>query len=167
MEGNSSVGRAENQDADKAQELATLFKRQGHFDKLKHKILTNKIEPIPTEREKKQNIISYYDEDDETSNTKVEFEVEELIKLKVKQIVQDMVEKDSDLVFKNRGTNTALIESKIFKDDYNELSLGQNAINLNQYIHNALTDPDLIDEILHIVEPQINAEDLSINASNS
>ncbi|CCH61006.1 hypothetical protein TBLA_0D05120 [Henningerozyma blattae CBS 6284] len=119
------------QNIDPAQQLVIDFKRQGHFDKLKNQILSNNIE-------NDQNI-------------------QDLIKLKIIEIVNQMVSKDESLIFKNRGINSALIESKIIKDDYKLLQNNETEndstknIDLNKFINDSLNDSTLYDEILQIL----------------
>ncbi|EDO16443.1 hypothetical protein Kpol_1066p7 [Vanderwaltozyma polyspora DSM 70294] len=110
-------------EVDKAQEAVERFKRQGYFDKIKQDILNKQL----------------YEE----SN----LSVQEMIRDKVGKIVKDMVSEDENLIFKNRGSTSALIEAQIFKDGYKKLQEGENGIKLDEYIDNSLSDKILLEDI--------------------
>lgn len=107
---------------DEARRLADEFKRKGYFDKLKHDILT-------------QN----YETADEP--------VEQAIKNNVAAVVRQMVVEDENLIFRNRGSTSALIEAQLFKQGYRKLGEGKNGIQLEEYLNTTLKDPQLIQDI--------------------
>ncbi|CCE64757.1 hypothetical protein TPHA_0I02560 [Tetrapisispora phaffii CBS 4417] len=116
-------------DTDKAQELADLFKKHGYFDKLKQDILNKRIE-----------------------NGEQSAQLQELVKLKVAQIVNEMVNSNEDLIFKNRGSTTALIEGQIVKDGYAKLNTGENGINLTEVIEESMSSEDMKNDIFKVLE---------------
>ncbi|CCD23498.1 Shg1p NDAI_0B04630 [Naumovozyma dairenensis CBS 421] len=127
-----------NVQTDPAKEFAEAFKKQGYFDQLKREILS-------------KNWKSNNDDDDGT-NTTTSVTVEQTIKNKVADSVKDMVDKDPNLIFKNRGTTSALIEAQLFKDDYKKLSEGDNKILLTDFIQQTLNDQELTDGIISKLE---------------
>lgn len=114
---------------DEARRLADEFKRQGHFDRLKHGILSQQLQQG----------------DASTS-------VEQIIRAKVNALVRNMVAEDENLIFKNRGSTSALIESQIFKDGYQELSQGDDGLNVEEYIQEKLNEAALRDEVREKLE---------------
>lgn len=109
---------------DEAKKLADEFKREGHFDKLKQQILSQELKPGVAETT-----------------------IEQIIKRKVETIVKDMVVDDENLVFKNRGSTSALIESQLFKDNYKKLSEGDDGFNVDEYIQEQLNDTVLRSQV--------------------
>lgn len=114
---------------DEAKRLADEFKKEGHFDKLKQKILSQEL-----------------------NNGDAETPVEQIIRHKVDSIVKGMVADDENLVFKNRGSTSALIESQLFKDNYKKLSEGTDGLNLDEYIQEQLNDGLLRSQIKETLE---------------
>ncbi|KAH9200056.1 complex proteins associated with Set1p component shg1-domain-containing protein [Zygosaccharomyces rouxii] len=89
--------------ADDARKLADEFKREGYFDQLKRDILTQK-----------------HDND--------ELPLEQSIRNNVASVVRKMVTDDENLIFKNRGSTSALIEAQLFKQGYKRLGEGEDGI---------------------------------------
>ncbi|CCF57427.1 hypothetical protein KAFR_0C04370 [Kazachstania africana CBS 2517] len=116
------------QDTDEAYLLAEKFKKQGYFDKLKQDILTESIDG----------------NGDET--------LEKKIKETVTDIVKNMVNEEEELIFKNRGTTSALIESKILMDNYKMLSENKEPLNVEKTIKEALQNANLSDDIKATLE---------------
>ncbi|AMD19311.1 HBR410Wp [Eremothecium sinecaudum] len=120
---------------DPAIALAELFKRKGHLDKLKQSILTDSI-----------------------NNDNIDQNLETLIRTGVKNLIKDMVLKDENLIFKNRGSTSAILEAQLFKSGYNVLNNGETDI--DKIIENRLNDKELENQIKSILhEMQENKED--------
>ncbi|QLL33902.1 hypothetical protein HG536_0F02270 [Torulaspora globosa] len=124
---------AMNSNIDEAKKLADEFKREGYFDKLKQKILSQEL-----------------------NNGEAETTIEQIIRHKVDTIVKGMVADDENLVFKNRGSTSALIESQLFKDNYKKLSEGNGALNVDEYIQEQLNDKLLRSHIKEKLEALAN-----------
>ena len=118
--------------SDEARRLADEFKKEGHFDKLKHDILSQEL---------KQG---------ESSTS-----VEQTIRAKVNALVRAMVAEDENLIFKNRGSTSALIESQIFKDGYKARSQGEGGLNVEEYIQEKLNEPALQDHVREKIEEMV------------
>lgn len=88
-----------NNEYDPAKELTDNFKKKGHFDKIKQEIVVKELSK------------------DGNGGT-----VEQFVKQRVTQIVNGMVKNDETLIFKNRGSTSALIEAQLFKDGYEKLN---------------------------------------------
>ena len=66
-----------------------------------------------------------------------------------------MVKQDEELISKNRGLTSALIESQLVKDNYSKLNSkndksnddGAKKFELDVYIHSKLQDPKLLEMI--------------------
>ncbi|SMN19253.1 similar to Saccharomyces cerevisiae YBR258C SHG1 Subunit of the COMPASS (Set1C) complex [Maudiozyma saulgeensis] len=114
-----------------AQKLAEQFKKHGYLDRLKKEILSSKLE-----------------QDTDSADTKT---FEDSVKEQVKSMVKEMVREDENLIFKNRGTTTALIESKMLKD-YKLLEDNQSGIDIKNYIEEKLKNPKMHDDIRKNVE---------------
>lgn len=108
--------------ADKARDLADLFKMEGHFDKLKESILSRSA--------------------DDAGNS-----VAQLIRNEVSTVVRGMVLEDENLIFKNRGSTSALIESRLLKGSYEKLGHIYQGRNVEEYVQAALHDPNLLQQI--------------------
>lgn len=117
------------QGKDEAKELAELFKKQGYFDKLKNDILSKDI----TQEE-----------------SKVKFD--ELVKEEVANAVKEMVNRDENLIFKNRGTTSALIETQFLKDDYNMLNENGKGIDIEEFIKENVSDIEIRQDILKVLQ---------------
>ncbi|GAV47375.1 hypothetical protein ZYGR_0H02160 [Zygosaccharomyces rouxii] len=104
--------------ADDARKLADEFKREGYFDQLKRDILTQK-----------------HDND--------ELPLEQSIRNNVASVVRKMVTDDENLIFKNRGSTSALIEAQLFKQGYKRLGEGEDGIQLEEYLNKVLNDSEL------------------------
>lgn len=107
---------------DPAQQIADQFKLKGHLDKIKKDILTKDVT---------------------AQNTSME----ELIKRIVSDMVKQMVEKDEELIFKNRASTSAELESRITKNYYSLLDKSNKQISLNGYINYNIQDPKLKESI--------------------
>lgn len=118
---------------DEARKLADEFKKEGHFDRLKHDILSQPLHQ------------------DDSSST-----VEQAVRAKVNAVVKRMVEEDENLIFKNRGTTSALIESQIFKDGYKDLSEGNDGLNVEEYIQEKLNEPALRDQLKERLDEMVS-----------
>lgn len=88
-----------NNEYDPAKELTDNFKKKGYFDKIKQEIVVKELSK------------------DGNGGT-----VEQFVKQRVAQIVNGMVKNDETLIFKNRGSTSALIEAQLFKDGYEKLN---------------------------------------------
>lgn len=110
-----------------AVKLAELFKKQGHLDKLKNEILRSKLANS---------------EDSEDSQT-----FEETVKKAVAETVKQMVSEDESMIFKNRGTTSALIETRVLKDEYAVLKNDQSGTDIQKFISENLRDGKLKEEI--------------------
>ncbi|GAV52387.1 hypothetical protein ZYGR_0AG03780 [Zygosaccharomyces rouxii] len=108
--------------ADDARRLADEFKREGYFDQLKRDVLTQKHEND-------------------------ELPLEQSIRNNVADVVRKMVAEDENLIFKNRGSTSALIEAQLFKQGYKRLGEGENGIQLEEYLHKVLDDSELTQDI--------------------
>lgn len=120
---------------DEARKVADEFKKEGHFDKLKQDILSQELR-----------------------GGDVQGTIEQVIRDKVATVVKDMVAEDENLIFKNRGSTSALIESQIFKDGYKKLGEGQNGVNVEDYIHDTLNDPLLSSRIKEKLQQMIGSD---------
>ena len=84
------------------QELAKEFKRKGFFDTLKREILTREVPGL------------------EGNNTLV---FQEHVESIVQRLVQDMIEKDSTLLFKeSKASSVSLVESQFTKNNNEHLN---------------------------------------------
>lgn len=108
--------------ANDARRLADEFKREGYFDQLK------------------RNILARGPENDELS-------LEQSIRNNVADVVKQMIADDENLIFKNRGSTSALIEAQLFKQGYRRLGEGENGIQLEEHLQRTLNNPELINEI--------------------
>ncbi|QLG72116.1 hypothetical protein HG535_0C04700 [Zygotorulaspora mrakii] len=108
---------------DKASDLAEQFKREGHFDRLKEQILSR----------------SLAEQNGET--------VVQTIRSEVSAIVRNMVLEDDNLLFKNRGSTSALIESQLLKDGYQKLTENGKGIKVDEYVSTSLSDPELLEQV--------------------
>lgn len=79
--------------------LSDKYKKEGHFDKLKREILSN---PWNSTEENSESF-------------------EQALRKRVASTVKEMVNEDEELIFKNRGLTSALIESQLVKDNYLKL----------------------------------------------
>lgn len=107
---------------DDARKLADEFKREGYFDQLKRDVLTQK-------------------------HGNDELPLEQSIRNTVTDIVKKMVTEDENLIFKNRGSTSALIEAQLFKQGYKRLGEGDNGIQLEEYLHKVMNNSELTQDI--------------------
>ncbi|QHS71816.1 Shg1p [Saccharomyces paradoxus] len=116
-----------------SKKLSEKYKKEGHFDKLKREILSNPW--------------------DSTEKNSESFE--QVLRERVASTVKEMVNEDEELIFKNRGLTSALIESQLVKDKYSKLSSKIDMDNgdatkrfeLDEYVHSKLQDPKLLEMI--------------------
>ena len=116
-----------------SKKLSEKYKKEGHFDKLKREILSNPW--------------------DSTEKNSESFE--QVLRERVASTVKEMVNEDEELIFKNRGLTSALIESQLVKDKYSKLSSKIDMDNgdatkrfeLDEYVRSKLQDPKLLEMI--------------------
>ncbi|AAS53982.1 AFR611Cp [Eremothecium gossypii ATCC 10895] len=113
---------------DPAVALAEAFKRKGYLDKLKLSILTEPAHP----------------------GTPCSESLEHLIKGRVQKLIRDMVAKDESLLFKNRGSTSAVLEAQLFKSGYNVLNDGDLCV--DKLIDEKLHDPTLTAQITELLK---------------
>lgn len=118
-------------DSDPAQELVDNFKRKGHSDKLKRDLLNSKWNP--------DNPLS----------------LEQAVKQRVIEVVKQMVLEDESLIFKNRGSTSALLEAQLYKEQYRKLDDPSNNFQLESIIDELLKDSELSDRIRSILEDML------------
>ncbi len=124
---------------DEAVELAELFKKHGYLDKLKNEIITKHIN----------------DPNDETKT----MTLEEAVKQEVKRVVHNMVKEDETLIFKNRGTTTALIETQISKDNYQLLHNDTSGIDIHNFVKDSIQHEESSNSIMeHLKELMENKD---------
>lgn len=116
-----------------SKKLSDKYKKEGHFDKLKREILSNP-----------------WDSTEKNSGS-----FEQVLRERVASTVKEMVNEDEELIFKNRGLTSALIESQLVKDKYSKLSSNIDMANgdatkrfeLDEYVRTKLQDPKLLEMI--------------------
>ncbi|CDO95304.1 unnamed protein product [Kluyveromyces dobzhanskii CBS 2104] len=109
---------------DPANDLAEAFKKEGHLDSLKKEILSQNVQ---------DNI-----------------NLEEFIKSRVRELVSDKVREDESLIFKNRGTTTALLEGQLFKEGFKNINLP--TIDAEKLLNDSLNDEALKQKIIAILD---------------
>ncbi|CUS21072.1 LAQU0S02e05248g1_1 [Lachancea quebecensis] len=109
------------EELDPAVNLADEFKKRGYFDEAKNRILAKHIPGSAATT------------------------LEQFIKDRVASVVAGMVNEDESLVFKNRGSTTALIEGQLLKDGYEKLNT--ESIQIDAMLRRVLEDPSLKAEI--------------------
>lgn len=119
--------RHSNDSIDLAKDLADKFKKEGHLDNLKKEILSQTL--------------------------KDDLDLEQFIKSQVKELTQAQVLQDESLVSKNRGTTTALLEGKLFKDGFRELNTED--VNVDELILWSLDNEKLREKIYNILETKL------------
>ncbi|KAM3159981.1 COMPASS component SHG1 [Lachancea thermotolerans] len=122
------------EELDPAVNLADEFKKRGYFDEAKNGILAGPIQ--------------------ESSTTTLE----QFIKDRVTSVVAEMVNEDESLIFKNRGSTTALIEGQLLKDGYEKLNT--ESIQIDVLLRRVLEDPDLKAEIKAKLKDDLEANKL-------
>lgn len=132
---------------DQARDLAELFKKQGYFDKLKSEILS-----------RQSNIIT-------NGNERSSDSLEKLLKRLTTDMVKDMVNRDEELLFKNRGPTSALLEAQILKDNYKKLSEGKDGVDLNGYLEGCTHDPALQDTVYKGLEQVASQENITVESN--
>lgn len=113
---------------DPAKYLAETFKKEGHLDSLKNEILSQNVEG--------------------------DISLDEFIKSRVRDLVRDRVNEDESLIFKNRGTTTALLEGQLFKDGFK--SLNTSNIDVEKLLSDSLDDATTRQKIRTILEAKTN-----------
>ncbi|CAL9731754.1 COMPASS component Shg1p [Monosporozyma unispora] len=130
---------------DQARELAEQFKKQGYFDRLKSEILS-----------RDSNIIT-------NGNVRSSESLEKILKDLTTSTVKDMVNKDEELIFKNRGPTSALVEAQLLKNNYRKFNEGQNGIDLNRYLEGCMQDPALGDTVHKEIQQLAVKENINLN----
>lgn len=130
---------------DQARELAEQFKKQGYFDRLKSEILS-----------RDSNIIT-------NGNVRSSESLEKILKDLTTSTVKDMVNKDEELIFKNRGPTSALVEAQLLKNNYRKFNEGQNGIDLNRYLEGCMQDPALGDPVHKEIQQLAVKENINLN----
>lgn len=120
----SNMVEYDDQDAVK---LAESFKKQGYLDKLKNEILRTKTE--------------------NSGDAQMSQTFEEAVKKTVAETVKQMVSENENMIFKNRGTTSALIETQVLKDEYAMLRNDQIGIDIQKFISDKIMDNGLKEEI--------------------
>ena len=110
-----------------AVKLAESFKKQGYLDKLKNEILRTKTE--------------------NSGDAQMSQTFEEAVKKTVAETVKQMVSENENMIFKNRGTTSALIETQVLKDEYAMLRNDQIGIDIQKFISDKIMDNGLKEEI--------------------
>lgn len=124
----SNLERSQNESLDPAKDLADAFKKEGHLDKMKNEILSQ--------------------------NLKDDMNLEQFIREQVKKLVRSKVQEDESLVFKNRGTTTALLEGQLFKDGFKSLSTAE--VDIENLLDVSLNSNVLEKQIRDILEAKID-----------
>ncbi|CAL9736265.1 COMPASS component Shg1p [Monosporozyma servazzii] len=133
--------------ADQARELAEHFKKHGYFDRLKSEILS-----------RESNIIT-------NGNVRSSESLEKILKELTAITVKDMVEKDEELIFKNRGPTSALVEAQLLKDNYKKFNEHEDGIDLSRYLSGCLQDPSLYDTIYKEMDQLSAKEHITVDNS--
>lgn len=111
---------------DPALALSESFKKQGHLDKLKKEILAKPLNGTT---------------------------FEDFIKTQVQNLVHKMVQEDESLIFKNRGSTSALLEASLFKNGYEKLDQGD--ISVDKFINENLQNESLKESIKNLINKEI------------
>ncbi|CAI4283118.1 BCN_G0004710.mRNA.1.CDS.1 [Saccharomyces cerevisiae] len=131
--------------------LSDKYKKEGHFDKLKREILSNP-----------------WNDTEENSES-----FEQALRKRVASTVKEMVNEDEELIFKNRGLTSALIESQLVKDNYLKLGSkmegdngdGEKKFDLDVYVRSKLQDPKLLEMIKGQLQETLNSYEEEANGS--
>ncbi|BAO40747.1 COMPASS component SHG1 [Kluyveromyces marxianus] len=124
----SNLEKSQNESLDPAKDLADAFKKEGHLDKMKNEILSQ--------------------------NLKDDMNLEQFIREQVKKLVRSKVQEDESLVFKNRGTTTALLEGQLFKDGFKSLNTAE--VDIENLLDVSLNSNVLEKQIRDILEAKID-----------
>lgn len=124
----SNLEKSQNESLDPAKDLADAFKKEGHLDKMKNEILSQ--------------------------NLKDDMNLEQFIREQVKKLVRSKVQEDESLVFKNRGTTTALLEGQLFKDGFKSLNTAE--VDIENLLDVSLNSNVLEKQIRDILEAEID-----------
>lgn len=124
----SNLEKSQNESLDPAKDLADAFKKEGHLDKMKNEILSQ--------------------------NLKDDMNLEQFIREQVKKLVRSKVQEDESLVFKNRGTTTALLEGQLFKDGFKPLNTAE--VDIENLLEVSLNSNVLEKQIRDILEAKID-----------
>ncbi|CAI4056071.1 Shg1p SKDI_02G3670 [Saccharomyces kudriavzevii IFO 1802] len=128
-----------------SKKLFDRYKKEGHFDKLKRDILSSPW--------------------DDTGEGNESFE--QMLRERVAITVKKMVNEDEELIFKNRGLTSALIESQLVKDSYSKLNDKNDKNNgddakkfeLDAYIRSKLQDPKLLEMIKSQLQETVSSNE--------
>lgn len=132
---------SKHEEIDPAKKLADQFKKQGHFDKIKQDMLLGPI--------------------DNTDSTPLQ----DFIKTRVSAVVQTMVKDDESLIFKNRGSTSALIEGQLLKDGYRKLDT--DTISVDARIRKIFEQPQLTTQLKETLVKELGtSEDYEFSTDN-
>lgn len=118
---------------DEPRDLTEQFKKAGNFDRLKLEILSRKVSGS-----------------DKT--------LQVALKESVAAIVNQLVSEDEEILFKNRGSTSALIEAQLMKRNYEKIANAPSGIDIEKFVNEALADPELLEKIENEVAEMINTE---------
>ena len=98
---------------------------------------------------------------------------EQALRKRVASTVKEMVNEDEELIFKNRGLTSALIESQLVKDNYLKLGSkmegdngdGEKKFDLDVYVRSKLQDPKLLEMIKGQLQETLNSYEEEANGS--
>ncbi|CEP64716.1 Shg1p LALA0_S13e01420g [Lachancea lanzarotensis] len=100
---------------DPAVKLADEFKKRGSFDEQKSRILAEVIEGTDG------------------------MSLEEFVRTRTATLVNTIVQEDESLIFKNRGSTSALIEGRLVKNGFEELNT--ESIHIDAILRKMVEDP--------------------------
>ncbi|SCU97238.1 LAME_0F19020g1_1 [Lachancea meyersii CBS 8951] len=108
-------------DKDPAVKLANDFKKRGSFDEEKSRILSGPVDCA-----------------EQTT-------LEEYVRNRAASLANDMVKEDESLIFKNRGSTSALIEGQLVKNGFEKLNTDN--LQIDAYLRKILEDPAFKDSL--------------------
>lgn len=118
---------------DPAVKIADEFKKRGFFDEAKNSILAQPISDVePTT-------------------------LEQFIRERVSSTVAAMVRGDESLIFKNRGSTSALIEGQLVKDGYEKLNTS--TVKIDSTLRRALEDPEFKSRVISQLRSETEVDD--------
>ncbi|KAL3229721.1 COMPASS component SHG1 [Nakaseomyces bracarensis] len=116
---------------DAAREVTEQFKKAGHFDKLKQEMLEKKVSGS-----------------DKT--------LQVALKESVADIVRELVGEDEEILFKNRGSTSALVEAQLMKGNYEKIRESPSGVDIEKFVNDALADPELLAKVEEEVTKMVN-----------
>ncbi|SCV05166.1 LANO_0H01508g1_1 [Lachancea nothofagi CBS 11611] len=108
-------------EVDPAVKLADDFKKRGYFDEAKNNILCKAVEGSES------------------------VTLEDFVRDRVSTVVSEMVKEDESLIFKNRGSTSALIEGQLLKNDYDRLST--DSVDIRSLLQRQLDNPEFKNDL--------------------